>query len=169
MENSHKDIISLWISDGVFVDFVKLAAQVVPGWEDDSNPNRDKKLDRMLWTTIARMANEGKPFWGRMEPMPDAIQLWNYVKKYNPEILSATGHVGNPVPEKKEWVRSHLDPNVHVNLVRKASDKAQFAAPNHILIDDKLKAINPWIAAGGIGILHKSAADTIKQLQKIGL
>jgi hypothetical protein len=29
--------------------------------------------------------------------------------------------------------------------------------------------INPWTDAGGIGILHKSASDTISKLKKIGI
>jgi hypothetical protein len=47
--------------------------------------------------------------------------------------------------------------------------KAAYAKPNHILIDDREKSIQPWREAGGIGILHTSAADTISQLQKLGL
>jgi hypothetical protein len=31
------------------------------------------------------------------------------------------------------------------------------------------QTIDEWNAKGGIGILHTSAADTIKQLKKLGL
>ena len=37
------------------------------------------------------------------------------------------------------------------------------------LIDDKEENIKQWKAAGGIGILHTSAENTIKELQKLGL
>jgi hypothetical protein len=47
--------------------------------------------------------------------------------------------------------------------------KAEYAEPNAILIDDQPKSIDPFIAAGGIGILHTSAANTIKELKKLGL
>ncbi len=154
--------------DGVLVDFVKLARQWVPGWEEDNVPGRSKKLDGQLWGRIGGRSKKGIAFWGQMDPMPDAMELWHYIKKYNPEILSATGHVGNPIPEKQEWVKKHLG-DVPVHLVQKAVLKAQYAAPGFVLIDDKRKAIDPWIAAGGIGILHTSAADTIRQLKELGL
>jgi len=155
--------------DGVLVDFVALAQQWVPQWQDDSVPNRNKKLDRELWGRVSGRAKRGEPFWGSMNPMNDAHELWTYISKYNPQILSAKGVVGNPDPEKREWVKKFLGPNVVVNLVTKAMDKAQFAAPGRILIDDKMKAIQPWRDAGGIGILHTTAASTIKQLKDLGL
>ena len=37
------------------------------------------------------------------------------------------------------------------------------------LIDDRKSNIDQWIASGGIGILHTSAADTIQQLKNLGL
>lgn len=151
--------------DGVLVDFDKEMAKI--GFPRDVL-ERDKQAKRKFWQTIGWMAKNGKPFWGTMDPMPDANQLWTYVKKYNPEILSATGHVGNATSEKHDWVKRHLG-NVKVHLVQKSSDKSQFAAPNHILIDDRQKSIEPFLAAGGIGILHKSAADTISQLKELGI
>lgn len=151
--------------DGVLVDFDKQM-------EDIGFPRQrmeaDKKAKREFWATVGAMAKRGEPFWGTMDPMPDAFQLWNYIKKYNPQILSATGHVGNGVPEKRQWVAKYLG-NPETHLVRKSEDKAKFAAPTHILIDDRKKSIEPFVAAGGIGILHTSAADTISQLQRLGL
>jgi hypothetical protein len=44
-----------------------------------------------------------------------------------------------------------------------------FAAEGKILIDDMEQTIREWRNAGGIGILHTSAADTIKELKKLGL
>ena len=54
-------------------------------------------------------------------------------------------------------------------FIAQAYLKKNYAAPNHILIDDKKSNIDEWRAAGGIGILHTSAADTIQQLKKLGL
>jgi hypothetical protein len=44
-----------------------------------------------------------------------------------------------------------------------------FANEDKILIDDMEQTIKEWKNAGGIGILHTSAADTISQLKKLGL
>jgi hypothetical protein len=49
------------------------------------------------------------------------------------------------------------------------ANKQLFAGPNRILIDDMKQTIDEWNAKGGIGIFHTSAADTIKQLKKLGL
>jgi hypothetical protein len=35
------------------------------------------------------------------------------------------------------------------------------------LIDDFPEKINAFVAAGGIGILHKSTSETLKELKKI--
>ena len=41
-------------------------------------------------------------------------------------------------------------------------------AVQNILIDDTKKKLDPWIEAGGIGILHTSAASTISELKEWG-
>lgn len=155
--------------DGVLVDFDKMAVKVagVDPIETQANP----KLRNQFWKLITRYVKDGNKFFEAMDPTADASELWNYIVKYHPTILSATGHVPNAGVEKRNWVRKHLG-NETANraiFVRTAVDKAQYAAPNHILIDDRTKAINPWVAAGGIGILHKSAANTIAQLKEMGL
>jgi hypothetical protein len=106
-----------------------------------------------------------------MDPMPDAFVLWDHIKKYGPIILSATGHVHTAPTEKREWVKRHLGITAAATaiLVSSAADKARYATPGSILIDDRAKAIDPWIAAGGIGILHTSAEDTIAKLKEMGL
>lgn len=151
--------------DGVLVDFDKeMEKEGFPR----SAVEHDKKTKSKFWQHIQTLAKQGLPFWGKMDPMPDAFQLWNYIKKYNPEILSATGHVGNAAEEKKNWVKQHFG-DIPVHLVRKSEEKAQHAAPHHILIDDREKSIVPWTKAGGIGILHKDAVETIRQLKELGL
>ena len=57
-------------------------------------------------------------------------------------------------------------PGIKLTLAQ-AYAKQNYAAPNHILIDDRKSNIDQWISQGGIGILHTSAADTIQQLKKI--
>ena len=47
--------------------------------------------------------------------------------------------------------------------------KSNYAKENAILIDDFASNIKRWEAAGGIGILHKNANDTIQQLKQLGL
>ncbi len=113
---------------------------------------------------------KGHSVFGELDPMPDAQQLWDYIVKYNPSILTATGEpVAEATAEKIRWVMDNLSGFDKIHTVKKSILKAEYAQPNHILIDDREKSINPWTKAGGIGVLHTSAADTISQLQELGL
>ena len=49
----------------------------------------------------------------------------------------------------------------------KDHDGSHFGRPN-VLIDDFPQNIKEWDAAGGIGILHTSAAESIKRLKELG-
>ena len=105
------------------------------------------------------------------EPLHDAYQLWDYVKKYRPHILSASGNhlVDEARKQKTAWVKKHFSGFDQIHLPQESRQKSNWAWPDAILIDDRMKSIGPWREKGGIGILHKSAADTIKQLKKLGL
>ncbi len=124
----------------------------------------------------------GEDFWSNMEWMPDGKELWSYVSKLNPTILSAPSRDPKCITGKVKWLKNNVKlPNYDVQLKSKNgwdgdskiilnSNKGKFvSSPNDILIDDTLKKIKMWQEAGGIGILHKSASDTIRQLKELGL
>lgn len=138
---------------------------------DTRNWDVDKRLKGQFWSRVSKLGKEGKPFFSAMDPMPDAFVLWKYIEKYDPIILSATGHHRNAANEKRDWVRRHLGERyAHTALfVTSAAEKARYASSDSLLIDDRKKAIEPWIEAGGIGILHVSAEDTIAQLKELGI
>lgn len=161
--------------DGVIVDFVKGTNKIFNELKlepyDDKRYAVDKKYKAKLWKTISQyQKNNGEIFWKNMPKMQDADELLSFLKDYSTEILTATGrHNTAAANQKREWVKDHVGTNIKVNVVNKAEEKRQYAKSNHILIDDRTEAINPWIDAGGIGILHKNATDTIKQLKQLGL
>jgi len=72
---------------------------------------------------------------------------------------------------KKVWLSKNAKPTGTIYLVQRA-DKQKYAKlggkPN-ILIDDYIKNINEWEAAGGIGIHHTSPTNTISQLKRYGI
>lgn len=114
--------------------------------------------------------DQGHSVFDQLDPMPDAHVLWNYIAKYNPDILTATGYPQETAKaEKIRWVHDNLDGFDNIYTTTSGADKHEYAAPNHILIDDRDKSIIPWREAGGIGIQHTSATDTIAQLKKLGL
>ena len=93
--------------------------------------------------------------------------LWNYILPYEPKILSAPSRQIDSRIAKHDWVQRELS-NTEL-LLRSAKHKRDFADTNHILIDDRIDNIEGWVGAGGIGIHHKSAKETIKKLKKLGL
>jgi hypothetical protein len=151
------------------VDFNKWALDRLGHRPDDWE--LDKKIKSQFWKDVNTLVKRGEEFFGAMDPMPDAFELWDYIKEYHPMILSATGHVKTAPQEKRKWITDNLGVDVaeRATLVSAAADKAKFAKPGYILIDDRAKAIDPWIEAGGVGILHISAVDSIAQLKELGL
>ena len=97
--------------------------------------------------------------------MSDGKELWNYIKKYNPSLLSAPSREKSSRTGKNIWVNNYL-PGVKLILAN-AVDKQNYSGENQILIDDKESNIEQWRSKGGIGILHSSAVDTIKQLKEL--
>ena len=63
----------------------------------------------------------------------------------------------------------HINSQYKKIYFKAAKYKADFVGLNKILIDDRQDTISSWNANGGIGILHTSAANTIKELKKLGL
>ena len=148
--------------DGVLSNFDKYVTEIL-GDHPENIPQEE------MWEQISKYIARSE-FWSRFDKMPDADILWNYVRKFNPYILTATGitQYNESSQQKREWVKKHLNYS-RVITVKESRDKSQYADTNSILIDDSEKSINPWVNNGGIGILHKSAKDTIEQLNKLGL
>ena len=101
--------------------------------------------------------------------MEDADVLVDFVMAHfkSVKILTACGYTPKDAKEQKTaWFAEHY-PQIECIVVAKSPDKAAYAHPYAILIDDRSKSIDPWVAKGGIGILHTSAEDTIAQLRAI--
>lgn len=122
--------------------------------------------------------------WGRLEQedsffrylplLKDALTLWAGVQgQGNLRILTAlpqpTGKLGSAPGDKRAWVRQYISPDIPVILVSSGLQKAKLAAQGDILIDDLPRNIDAWVAAGGTGILHRSAQDSLNQLNALNL
>ena len=148
--------------DGVLTDFdtsFKKASDGMAPRDYEKKFGKDK-----FWELID---GKGVGYWVGMPYMPDGETYWNYIKDYDVELLSSPSRSSTSRLGKRLWVRNNT-PGVKLTLAQ-AAKKQNYAAPNHILIDDRKSNIDQWIAAGGIGILHTSASDTISQLKKLGL
>lgn len=141
--------------DQVLTDFEK---QVV---DNLHKYPKDFKKKSEMWKGITKL---GTNFWSEMEFMHDGLRLWEYLKKFNPTILSAPINHPSCKQGKGIWIRRELGDDVEYIL---DSKKEKYATPESILIDDRIQNIKKWEAAGGIGILHKNVEDTINQLKKL--
>ncbi len=146
--------------DGVLVDFEK-------GYEDLTKQNirgQYIKGDNDFWKPIK---DAGYKFWSNLEWMSDGKQLWDYIKQYNPKLLTAPSREESSRIGKQKWVNKHI-PGTPI-IFKKAEEKKDLATPTSVLIDDREDNIQKWIDAGGIGIHHTSTLSTIKELQKLKL
>ena len=145
--------------DGVLADFES-------GYEELTGidlKGEFKKGDD-FWDPI-KVAGVG--FWAGLKWMPGGQELWDYLKPFNPQLLSAPSREQSSRIGKHVWVK-HKIPGTKL-ILRYANQKQQLATPESILIDDRQINIDQWEAAGGIGILHTSTDNTISQLKKLGL
>jgi hypothetical protein len=146
--------------DGVLVDFDQGYKNLTGKSTEEANAQGDETF----WNPIKQA---GAGFWIKLKWMPDGQQIWDYINKYTPILLSAPSKEESSKIGKRVWVKRNL-PGVKL-ILRPASQKQQFSGENQILIDDRESNIEQWKNKGGIGILHTSAANTIKQLKELGL
>jgi phosphoglycolate phosphatase-like HAD superfamily hydrolase len=146
--------------DGVLVDFEKGYKELTGTYSKNLPGNKS------FWQPIS---DAGASFWAGLDWMPDGQELWNYIKKYKPNILSAPSQDPSSRVGKEAWVKINLQNSYNKLYLYSRANKQLFSEPNRILIDDMKQTIDEWNAKGGIGIYHTSAADTIKQLKKLGL
>jgi hypothetical protein len=153
--------------DGVLVDFDK-------GYEDLTGlhtKHADVQDSNDFWNKFREGLKEKNigefEYWSRLDWMPDGKELWNYIKPYNPYVLTAPSRDPQSREGKRAWAE-RLD-NMKNIYFKAAAFKSEYAAPNRILIDDRADTIERWNKNGGIGILHTSTANTIEQLKKLGL
>jgi hypothetical protein len=143
--------------DGVLVDFRR-------GYKDLTGkyppPPRMKYDKKSFWKPIDEAKDN---FWEALHWTNDGKRLWNYIKKFNPEILSSPSSSKTSIKGKKAWMSKNL-PGVKLNL-EQSSKKHLHARGNAVLIDDREDICEKWIAAGGIAIHHKNAESTIKKLK----
>lgn len=144
--------------DGVLADFDKKVKSLGFTESQVSTP--------IFWEFLKENTSQGMQFWSVLDPMPDVQSLWNYIKEYNPTILTSVGGLEIAKPQKTMWVNKHF-PGTPIIFTNNSEEKAKYANPTSILVDDRVKSIEPWEKAGGIGILHTSAFDTVAQLTEL--
>lgn len=148
-------MITLYLDmDGVLCDFEKDYRKITEKKEKDHKYFRDAVMKHKIFENL--------------DFMPDAQELLNHVSKLTNikiEILTSLGthepfQANSARSQKLLWLNKHNIP-YKPNFVHSKEEKANYATPTSILIDDSPGCIGPFERAGGHGILHTSSATTI--------
>jgi 5'(3')-deoxyribonucleotidase len=161
--------------DGVVSDFARKVAELTKVAPQDAldlmeRVDEDTIDKRKMWIAINKY-DAHTPFFYTLERMRDSEELFSFVTDHFDHddifFLTASGHTPSDAPQqKRRWIRKHFG-SYHVEVVTKSKDKAAFATPTTILVDDRMKSLDPWTEAGGISILHKNAQATIAELKQL--
>lgn len=146
--------------DGVLVDFER-------GYEIFYGKHPHEVPEFVMWKTI----KENMQHWEQLPAMPGALRLWAYIAHRNPTILTGCPSQGYKQASEGKGIWKDRELGSHVPIITTYSryKPKHMKAQGDILIDDMEKNITRWVEAGGVGILHTSAEDTIEQLKALGL
>ena len=143
--------------DGVKADFAK-------HYEFLFGHDCDSVDDDIMWANIHTIPT----YWLDLPLMEDWNILWEYIKPHHPVFLTGCPSSGFELADvgKRQYVRKYSG-DYHVITCLSKNKPIHMYSKGDILIDDLSKNIRRWEQAGGIGILHKNAVDTIAQLDAI--
>jgi hypothetical protein len=163
--------------DGVLVDFNR-GFKMIDANKDKLSPKEyeEKYGIEKMWEMVDEA---GDSYWANLKWMKDGRELWDYLSQFDPIILSSPSRSKHSVHGKMKWINRNLgigqekptksskkwDPESRIIL---SGYKYKFAqGENDILIDDTEQKIKDWTEAGGTGILHNDATDTIRVMEEI--
>jgi hypothetical protein len=115
-----------------------------------------------FWRRLAKAPD----FFGSLELMPDAMELYEAVRHKNPIILTGMPRGNWAEPQKRRWAERHF-PGVPV-ITTMAALKHEHRHPGDVLVDDRAKHRHLWENEGGVFVHHKSARQSIKELKALG-
>lgn len=159
--------------DGVLTNFDErfehFTGKLPNKWEEDKKKEYgDKKATQMFWDLIDNQI--GIKFWAGMKWTPGGQKLWDFIKNYNPSLLTSPSRQETSRLGKNIWVKNNLEPKPKV-IFKYSKEKHAYADENAIHIDDREDIISNWNTAGGIGILCPKNGDTqvvINKLKELG-
>jgi hypothetical protein len=130
----------------------------------------DKTLSEMFFKLKKRVSETAsqKGFFENLEIKDGAKKMLIEAKKISgrsPDILTACVASKWCEPEKKIWLDKNL--NGYYNNFYCTKEKEIYAAPNHVLIDDRLIYITNFKKAGGIGILYTNSTDVVSKMHTL--
>jgi 5'(3')-deoxyribonucleotidase len=100
-------------------------------------------------------------FWFDIEPFPWVKELFDRLTDHCDKvtILSAPSRSSVCIEQKREWLYKHLSISYAEHPLFE-KNKAKYASPDVLLIDDAKHNVDPFIAAGGNAVLVPSEWNT---------
>ena len=143
--------------DGVLADFDRGVEALIGATPEQLEPNQ-------MWPQLARHGD----FFANLEMTEDGPLLWEACAPLSPVILTGLPRGRWAEPQKRRWVAEHLGEDVEV-ITCMSRDKPQWSGPGRVLVDDRDRPRQAWESAGGVFIHHTSAAQTLAELEALGL
>lgn len=149
--------------DGVLVDLFGRMSQIYRKKLNNNNFSEE------FFAYIDKLDTKEKiNFWRDLDQTDECAEIWNFIKIFNPYILTACSGMSTACVGKKRWCAKNLNISPkYVICASESSDKQHYSGKNKILIDDLESNVNEWEQKGGIGILHKNSKNTIKLLKNL--
>lgn len=148
----------------LFIDLDGVLANFEQGVQNLGISNKSSEM----WFKLSEIPN----FFGNLEWCVDGLILWEFIKKYNPTVLTGLPLGNWAEPQKRDWCSRNLGDNVNV-ICCKSKEKS-IKAKEHllplqtmILIDDSDKFKSEWISQGGIFIHHTNTECTIEKFKEV--
>lgn len=158
--------------DGVLADFDKGVNEMCGMLATSQNQRYDRQHDDRMWEAIRQVGH----FYDKLEPMPGAKEMFDIIYgKYGDQCEILTGipkpfrGIDTAGEDKIAWTRRMLSGTVKINIVYRKEKMEHCQGPQDVLIDDRADTIREWESKGGVGILHKSAGETLARLREMGL
>jgi len=164
--------------DGVLCDFDQGYEKLTDMSTQEANAIGKSYFWKLFREKLKEKNIKEKDFWANLEWQPGGKELWAHIKQYTPNILSAPAvdfslpsdeqlspEKNQAIQGKKEWIAKHLS-GVGEEIFVPAPQKATYASPKNILIDDMKKNTDAWKASGGKSIPHTSTSETINTLKE---
>lgn len=146
--------------DGVLADF-EGGAQRLLG--QPAKAYQERHGSGGFWKKLATAPD----FYGSLELLSDAHELWEAVQHLDPIILTGLPIGKWAEPQKRTWVERHF-PGTQV-ITTLARNKHTYCESGDVLVDDQPRYAESWEAAGGIFVQHTSAGESIEALRKLGM
>ncbi len=145
--------------DGVLADFDRGAERVL-GLGPRAYERRFG-LGR-FWAALAAAPD----FFGTLDLMPDALDLFEAVRAHDPVILTGLPRGRWAEPQKRAWAARHF-PGVTV-ITTRAAHTRELGRPGDALVDDRDRYRGLWEGAGGVFIHHRDAVASVAALRERG-